>query len=87
MKRSAIGDMLPATQIWFQIPHSPPDIEGNKMTYEEQVLENLIEIKNLMPVEEYIGALNYAIKLVKKEIVVKKGSSNEEKNYSKEEVK
>ena len=47
------------------------------MTYEEQVLENLIEIKNLMPVEEYIGALNYAIKLVKKEIVVKKGLSNE----------
>ena len=29
-----------------------------------------------MPVEEYIGALNYAIKLVKKEIVVKKGLSN-----------
>ena len=57
------------------------------MTHEEQVLENLIEIKNLMPVEEYIGALNYAIKLVKKEIVAKKGSSNEEKNYSKEEVK
>lgn len=30
-----------------------------------------------MIVEEYIGALNYAIKLVKKEIAVKKGLSNE----------
>ena len=49
----------------------------DKMTHEEQVLENLIEIKNLMPVEEYIGALNYAIKLVEKEIAVKKGWSNE----------
>ena len=57
------------------------------MTHEEQVLENLIEIKTLMLVEEHIGALNYAIKLVKKEIAVKKGSSNAEKNYSKEEVK
>lgn len=77
MKRSAIGDMLLATQIWFQIPHSPLKTGENKMTHEEQVLENLIEIKNLMIVEEYIGALNYAIKLVKKEIAVKKGLSNE----------
>lgn len=45
MKRSAIGDMLPATQIWFQIPHSPLKTGENKMTHEEQVLENLIEIK------------------------------------------